>query len=180
MADAAPPPKEAQADTAADDDDDAGAAVAEAAIEAPYIIQPVDPKIFGDSVELLSTGFIGTVMPTIDDLAAQLEEIMKNQDALLAAVSSQGKILTQNEELAKIMETMAQVPGYLGKLVSIKKDMVGMLDKSQKMQKRVEKLKVKKNKQLEQDKKTREKERIKEESLRARPASNVVSNGVVA
>ena len=47
-------------------------------------------------------------------------------------------------------------------------------------QKRVEKLKVKKNKQLEQDKKTREKERIKEESLRARPASNVVSNGVVA
>ena len=76
MADAAPPPKEAQADTAAAADDDAGAAVAEAAIEAPYIIQPVDPKIFGDSVELLSTGFIGTVMPTIDDLAAQLEEIM--------------------------------------------------------------------------------------------------------
>ena len=30
---------------------------------------------FGDSVDLLTTGFMGSVMPTIDDLKTQLEEI---------------------------------------------------------------------------------------------------------
>ena len=52
-----------------------------------------------------------------------------------------------------------------------------MLEKSAKMQKRMEKLKLKKEKQLQQDLKNREKERAKEEGLRARVA---VSDGIEA
>eukprot|EP00729_Bicosta_minor_P001323 gene1323-30756_t len=101
------------------------------------------PAINPEASKMMSSGFASAVLPTINSLEQQMAEVSRNQAALLDTLSEQAKVLRDNEEFKRVMSTMADVPMYHSKLVGIKKEMVAIIEKSNKMMKRVEKLRGK-------------------------------------
>lgn len=77
--------------------------------------------------------------------------------------------------LAPFDPQMSLLPMYQGKLVAIRKDMAAISEKTARMKKRLEKLEGKKLKLDTKAAKEAEQARMLEESLRARPASDLVS-----
>lgn len=65
---------------------------------------------------------------------------------------------------------MGQLPMYNAKLASVKKDMISIVDKTARMKRRTEKLKQKREKIDRQDMLAKERERMREEGLRAKVA----------
>eukprot|EP00041_Stephanoeca_diplocostata_P004106 m.40870 g.40870 ORF g.40870 m.40870 type:complete len:162 (-) comp14870_c0_seq1:117-602(-) len=124
----------------------------------------------------LSKGFFSSVSPTILTLETQLAEIALAQQAILDDLMKQGHVINDDPEFIEVIETMSQLPLYHTKLITIRKEMMSIADKTTRMKKRVQKLETKREKYDHRVAQEREQERQREESLRALPVAELTSN----
>ncbi|EGD76283.1 hypothetical protein PTSG_00986 [Salpingoeca rosetta] len=124
--------------------------------------------------EMLSQGLLGMWQPMVAQLQDTLHEIVESQEELVARVSEESSNVATNKALEEVALVMSQVPTYTQKLVQIRKDMVSLHEKSNRMKKRAEKLALQQSTQAQRAAQQAEQERQRERRLQARPVEDVL------
>ncbi|XP_046580770.1 biogenesis of lysosome-related organelles complex 1 subunit 6-like [Haliotis rubra] len=131
----------------------------------------VDPEI----VEKLSSGFLQTFLPTLEKSKSSLEEVLSNQKILIDTVEQENSKFQECQSMEELTQTMLKARKYYNKLITIKKEMSNLHDKSGKLKKRAVKLQQQRQKEELQKAQQREKEHEKERMLAARVAGRTDS-----
>ncbi|XP_067653108.1 biogenesis of lysosome-related organelles complex 1 subunit 6-like [Haliotis asinina] len=131
----------------------------------------VDPEI----VEKLSSGFLQTFLPTLEKSKSSLEEVLSNQKILIETVEQENSKFQECQSMEELTQTMLKARKYYNKLITIKKEMANLHDKSGKLKKRAVKLQQQRQKEELQKAQQREKEHEKERMLAARVAGRTDS-----
>ncbi|XP_071098723.1 biogenesis of lysosome-related organelles complex 1 subunit 6-like [Haliotis cracherodii] len=131
----------------------------------------VDPAI----VENLSSGFLQTFLPNLDKSKSSLDEVLSNQKILIETVEQENAKFQECQSMEELTQTMLKARRYYNKLITIKKEMTNVHDKSAKLKKRAVKLQQQRQKEELQKAQQREKEHEKERMLAARVARHTDS-----
>ncbi|XP_046350364.2 biogenesis of lysosome-related organelles complex 1 subunit 6-like [Haliotis rufescens] len=131
----------------------------------------VDPAI----VENLSSGFLQTFLPNLDKSKSSLDEVLSNQKILIETLEQENAKFQECQSMEELTQTMLKARRYYNKLITIKKEMTNVHDKSAKLKKRAVKLQQQRQKEELQKAQQREKEHEKERMLAARVARHTDS-----
>mmetsp|Transcript_4101 Transcript_4101/g.10348 ORF Transcript_4101/g.10348 Transcript_4101/m.10348 type:complete len:171 (-) Transcript_4101:98-610(-) len=139
--------------------------------------EPQPHQISSAAASHLAAGFVASIVPPLDVLEKQLLETRDSQQAIITALEEQENALKEDQRFQEVIETMSLLSLYHNKLLTIRKDMVQIAEKTSKMKKRLQKLESKKVKMATKHAKEQEEARLQEERLRARPVGWAESEG---
>ncbi|XP_064596256.1 biogenesis of lysosome-related organelles complex 1 subunit 6-like [Liolophura sinensis] len=131
---------------------------------------PQQPVVDSALIESMTQGFLAKFMPDLQDSKAMLDELMRNQRVLLDTVQQENSKFDECQSFRDLEETMKQARLYHGKLLSIKKEMNSLHEKSARLKKRSVKLQQQKQKMELQRAHQRDKLAERERMLVAKPA----------
>ncbi|XP_064645485.1 biogenesis of lysosome-related organelles complex 1 subunit 6-like [Lineus longissimus] len=128
-------------------------------------IADIDPEV----VKKLTKGFLNAFLPEGEKAKVTLDELLQNQKVLIETVQHERSKFTECTAFTDLTEMMNQARQYYNKLVTVKKDMAALHEKSVKLKKRALRLQQGKQKEMLQREQKHEKELEKERALMARP-----------
>ncbi|XP_052265646.1 biogenesis of lysosome-related organelles complex 1 subunit 6-like isoform X2 [Dreissena polymorpha] len=122
------------------------------------------------AVERMSTATLGLVLPTLQKAKGTLNELLTNQEVLIETVQQENTKFQDTEALLRLKETMQQARVYHNKLISLKKEMTFLLDKSTKLKSRAVRLQQQRQREDLARAAQREKELEREQMLKPKIA----------
>jgi len=125
-----------------------------------------------DSLDKLVKGVMSQMQPQYEASQATLRDVCKSQHILIETVQAENAKFDDCSALKEVIQVMEQAKLYHNKLLTIKKDMSMLHEKSAKMKSRALKLQQQKQKEALQKEADRERQLEKERALIALPASS--------
>ncbi|KAM5172173.1 biogenesis of lysosome-related organelles complex 1 subunit 6 isoform 1-T1 [Mantella aurantiaca] len=127
---------------------------------------PLDLK----AVEQLSEGLIAHYLPNLQNSKLALQELTQNQVVLLDTLDQEISKFKECNSVLDINALFSEAKYYHNKLVTIRKEMMLLHEKSSKLKKRALKLQQKKQEENLKQEQQRERELEREKQLTAKPA----------
>ncbi|KAK3094500.1 hypothetical protein FSP39_002576 [Pinctada imbricata] len=126
----------------------------------------IDPAI----LERLSFGLLEKCLPSLQKAKSVLDDVLQNQGILIDSVQQENSKFDECKAMNELNETMIQAKKYHSKLVTLKKEMNNLTDKSFKLKKRALKLQQQKQKEELQRVHQQDRDQERERALEARVA----------
>lgn len=126
--------------------------------------------------QLMTEGLFEQILPQMRILHGKLNEVDKSQKVMIDALQQENEKISQWNPNKEIETFMEEVKHYHRKLVGIKKTMIVLSERCNKMKKRAEKVKIRKEKQDQKEQEKRRKLEEKERKLIAKNASPTPHN----
>lgn len=133
---------------------------------------PLEDGVFVDkqAVEKLTSGLISYYLPELQHSKQALQELTQNQGILLDTLDQEITKFRECNSLIDMHTLFTEAKFYHNKLVSIRKDMMMLHEKTTKLKKRALKLQQQRHKEVLEKEQQREKELERERQLIAKPA----------
>ncbi|XP_053321130.1 biogenesis of lysosome-related organelles complex 1 subunit 6 [Spea bombifrons] len=128
------------------------------------------PSIKTSAVDLLSDGLVSHYLPNLQSSKLALQELTQNQGVLLDTLDQEISKFKECNSILDINALFSEAKHYHNKLVSIRKEMIMLHDKTSKLKKRALKLQQKKQEENLKQEQQREREFEREKQLTAKPA----------
>ncbi|KAK2149908.1 hypothetical protein LSH36_432g02055 [Paralvinella palmiformis] len=122
-------------------------------------------------IEKLTYGVMAAVLPTLQNSQTTLTEVIENQRILMETLQQENTKFRECSDFLEVKKLMANAKLYQNKLLSIKKDMIMLHEKSAKLKKRALKLQQQKQKQILLEEQAHERELDREQQLVAKLSS---------
>ncbi|KAJ8271676.1 hypothetical protein COCON_G00105350 [Conger conger] len=135
-------------------------------------LSPLEDIIFVDkqAVEKLTNGLISHYLPDLQNSKRALQELTQNQGILLDTLDQEITKFRECNSLLDMHSLFTEAKIYHNKLVSIRKEMMMLHEKTTKLKKRALKLQQQRQKEALEKEQQREKELERERQLTAKPA----------
>eukprot|EP00038_Savillea_parva_P016041 m.15662 g.15662 ORF g.15662 m.15662 type:complete len:142 (+) comp3300_c0_seq1:257-682(+) len=92
------------------------------AVEAPPV---VDPK----AASQLASGLVSSLVPPLETIEKHMLEIRESQQSVIESLEAQSTALKDDPNFQEVLETMALLPFFHGKLLTVRKDMMSIAEK---------------------------------------------------
>ncbi|XP_060591574.1 biogenesis of lysosome-related organelles complex 1 subunit 6-like [Ruditapes philippinarum] len=126
----------------------------------------VDPAV----IEKFTLGVLEMFLPNLQKAKSSLNEVLHNQEVLIETVQQENSKFTDSDCMKKLIDTMQEAKHYHMKLVNLKREMNGLMDKSTKLKRRAVKLQQEKQREELRRAVQIEKEQERERMLTAKVA----------
>ncbi|XP_076027374.1 biogenesis of lysosome-related organelles complex 1 subunit 6 [Genypterus blacodes] len=138
----------------------------------PESSAPVKDVVLVDNgaVDKLTEGLLGHYLPDLQNSKRALQELTQNQVILLDTLDQEVTKFRECNALLDLNSLFTEAKFYHHKLVSIRKEMMMLHEKTTKLKKRALKLQQQKQKEALEKEQQREKELERERQLIAKPA----------
>ncbi|XP_052781792.1 adhesion G-protein coupled receptor G2-like [Mya arenaria] len=149
--------------------DDASKALPDSSNQTIVYIPPdinVEPAV----IEKLTLGTLEMFLPNLQKAKSSLNEVLHNQEVLIETIQQENAKFTESAAMQELRDTMLQAKSYHSKLVNLKREMNGLMDKSVKLKRRAVKLQQQKQKEDMSRVMQRERELEREQLLQAKVA----------
>ncbi|XP_035273094.1 biogenesis of lysosome-related organelles complex 1 subunit 6 isoform X2 [Anguilla rostrata] len=135
-------------------------------------LSPLEDIVFVDkqAVEKLTSGLISHYLPDLQNSKRALQELTQNQGILLDTLEQEITKFRECNSLLDMHSLFTEAKFYHNKLVSIRKEMLMLHEKTTKLKKRALKLQQQRQKEALEKEQQREKELERERQLIAKPA----------
>ncbi|XP_008308738.1 biogenesis of lysosome-related organelles complex 1 subunit 6 [Cynoglossus semilaevis] len=135
-------------------------------LSGPEDVPVVDKK----AVERLTEGFLSYYLPDLQNSKRALQELTQNQLILLDTLDQEVTKFRECNTIHDLNLLFTEAKVYHNKLVTIRKEMIMLHDKTTKLKKRALKLQQQKQREALEKEQQREKELERERQLIAKPA----------
>ncbi|XP_013884606.1 biogenesis of lysosome-related organelles complex 1 subunit 6 [Austrofundulus limnaeus] len=122
------------------------------------------------SVDKLTEGFLSHYLPDLQNSKRALQELTQNQLILLDTLDQEVTKFRESNAILDLNSLFTEAKVYHNKLVTIRKEMILLHEKTTKLKKRALKLQQQKQKEALEKEQQREKELERERQLTAKPA----------
>ncbi|KAK6187856.1 hypothetical protein SNE40_005789 [Patella caerulea] len=127
-----------------------------------------DISINPNSVSKITDGLVHNILPSLEKAKVSLDEALKNQDVLIETVQQENAKFSDCNSLEHLVALMLEARVYYNKLMTVKKDMTMLSDRTSKLKRRAVRLQQQKQKEEQHMIQRREKELEREQQLVAR------------
>ncbi|XP_020295656.1 biogenesis of lysosome-related organelles complex 1 subunit 6-like [Pseudomyrmex gracilis] len=126
---------------------------------------------FSEVTEKLTEGLLQIYQPPLEQVKKDLLELTNKQEALLVRMQVENKKINETFEDVDLNDMFAVIKVYQGKLVSIRKEMINIHERTTKLKKRALRLQQIKQKEALNREQQREQELRREQELIGKPAN---------
>ncbi|ESO89056.1 hypothetical protein LOTGIDRAFT_105900 [Lottia gigantea] len=129
-----------------------------------------DKHINAKCIENLCKGMVHNIIPDLEKAKVSVDEALRNQEVLIETVQQENTKFVDCTSMGQLVDMMHEAKSYYNKLMTVKKDMNMLSDKTQRLKRRAVKLQQQKQKEEQYSIQRRERELEKEQQLIARVA----------
>jgi len=121
-----------------------------------------------DLSRLLSDGLLAHLLPPLESSKAHVDDLLKKQNHVLEVIEAENQRYQRTEAIQELSLKTAQIKVYHEKLLTIRKTMATLHDRSTRLKRRALKLQTEKQKEALAKATARDKEREREKKLVAK------------